>query len=89
MRIKVRTEDAKFKHIFPNFFVFIRLTWSIISKAVAGQLSKSSPGIGNINIDSAMAGQLMAELRRIKRRYGRFTLVDVESADGDIVKIIL
>jgi hypothetical protein len=31
----------------------------------------------------------MAEVRKIKKKYGRFELVDVQSAEGDIVKIVL
>jgi hypothetical protein len=31
----------------------------------------------------------MAMMRKIKKKYGRFELVDIQSADGDIVKIVL
>ena len=40
-------------------------------------------------ISAKQIDALFAEFRRIKRRYGRWELVDVESADGQIVKIIL
>lgn len=81
MRIKVRTPDAKFTLLLPNLLLFNRLTGSLLTKAATAHLG--------IDVDARQAGRLLAELRKIKKKYGRFTLVDVETADGEIVKITL
>ncbi|NLL39445.1 MAG: hypothetical protein GX254_07670 [Clostridiales bacterium] len=89
MKIIVRTHDVKFTLLLPNFLLFNSLTGSLISKAVATELRKSGTGNLKLNIDAWKAGRLLTQLRQARRKYGRFTLVDVESANGDIVKIIL
>ena len=44
----------------------------------------------NLNgISSAAAEAVLAELQKVKERYGSWTLVEVESADGEQVKITL
>ena len=40
-------------------------------------------------ISSDALDALFAELRRIKDRYGEWELVDIESSNGEKVKIIL
>lgn len=44
---------------------------------------------GAVDIPPEAMYALCDEIRRIKRRYGSWELVDVESSKGEIVKIIL
>lgn len=41
------------------------------------------------NIPPQAMEAIFAELRRIKEKYGSWELVDIRSADGEIVKIVL
>lgn len=41
------------------------------------------------NLSAKQLDALFAEFRRIKKKHGRWELVDVESSNGDLVKIIL
>ena len=82
MWIHVKDGENNIRILLPTGLVFSRLT-AMIGVAV---IKKYAPERG---ISAKQIDALFAEFRRIKRRYGRWELVDVESADGQIVKIIL
>lgn len=82
MRIHVKDGENNIRILLPTGLVFSRLT-AMIGVAV---IKKYAPERG---ISAKQIDALFAEFHRIKRRYGRWELVDVESADGQIVKIIL
>ncbi len=84
MKISVRSEGKRvFALLLPNFLLFNSLTSSI----VPGILSKYCPSNGKQAIDSQAARRLIKELGRIRKKHGRFTLVDVDCKNGDTVKI--
>ena len=84
MRIRIKSDETNLNLVFP--------TRLIIGRTVV----KIAAIIGRRYAAEAMAGIppealeiLCAELRRIKKKHGAWELVDMESAHGDIVQIIL
>lgn len=84
MRIKVKSEDANVNLVLPTNLIFSKGTVWLAKRfgwKYAGEAMKYLPPEG---MDA-----LFAEFRRTKRQYGRWTLVEVHSADGSEVEIIL
>lgn len=83
MRIRVKSDDVNLNLVLP--------TGLLVGKTVV----KLANTIGRRYTDALddippeALEILCAELRRIKKKYGTWDLVDVQSADGDIVQIIL
>lgn len=62
----------------------------LFSKPILGILLKSAGGSSIAGrISSRTAGILAQELNRIQKQHGSWTLVEVHSADGEEVKIVL
>lgn len=84
MKIQIRSNGFPITIPLPTNLVFSRSALRLanrLGRKYAGQeLDALPPGA----LDA-----LFAEIRRIKRQYGRWELVEIESADGDIVKISL
>lgn len=84
MRIHVKSGDQNIRMVFPTGLIF--------SKAVAWlgvRYGLRYAGDSMKNLTAEQIDLLFAEFRRIKKKYGRWELVDVESSNGDLVKIIL
>ncbi len=83
MRIRVQTGDRNIHVSLPTRLLFSRfvLRTALRSIRINGQ---HIPGLTAEGAD-ALAG----EIRRIKKKYGAWTLVEVQSADGDQVTITL
>lgn len=84
MKIKIRSDEHKFTLLLPTGLMFSRATVWMINK-----LGRKYAGDALKDIPPEALDRLFAEFRRIKRRHRRWELVDVESADGDVVKVIL
>ncbi|NCA97176.1 MAG: hypothetical protein EOM77_03230 [Bacteroidia bacterium] len=80
MRIKIKSDGRKFVILLPNFLLRPSILWSFIKD----KIDKDSQAYIR-----KMLPKACKELRRLKRRDKHFVLVDVTSADGDIVKITL
>ena len=82
MRIHIQTEGARF---------FVPLPTGLLCSRAGARLVlyilRQSGHTAPIPPQTVYAAQ--KALRQYLRRYGHFTLVDVESADGDRVKIVL
>lgn len=84
MRITVKANGAR--RIFiavPTGLIFspaMISLWLRISK-------KYAPEVPNISYHDLRA--ICKAVKRVKRRYGRYELVTVESGEGDLVKIVL
>ena len=80
MWIRVKTDDG------PNFSIPIPL--SLAGSRMILKLA-SKYGGSEVNKYAPMAHGMVRELRRYVRENGHFTMVDVESADGTVVKITI
>ncbi|MBQ9890535.1 MAG: hypothetical protein IJM39_03915 [Firmicutes bacterium] len=76
IRIK-QTDGPSFSLPVPLVMLRSRLLWSIVEKHGGEEAAQYAP----------MARAMMRELSAYVRTHGHFTLVDVESADGETVKI--
>ena len=78
MWIKIRTTDGpNFSIPVPLFIAGMPFVWRMIAK----NSNDAQPGFEKLGPD------MVRELRRYVRKCGHFTLVEVNSSDGDIVKI--
>ena len=76
IRIK-QTDGPSFSLPVPLVMLRSRLLWSIVEKHGGEEAAQYAP----------MAREMIRELAAYVRANGHFTLVDVESADGETVKI--
>ena len=84
MRIQVSGGSHNIKLVLPTALVFNRT----IARIGIYYMKKYAPDqVQELTYEQLDA--LFAEFRRIKSKHGFWTLVDVQSADGQLVKIIL
>ncbi|HOD93632.1 MAG TPA: hypothetical protein PLT91_07190 [Clostridia bacterium] len=85
MRIQIKSKDEKnINLLLPTSLVLSNLTAVIAASAINKKIDKK-----DCEISSRDLCKLMAVMRKVKKKYGRFELVDIQSSDGDIVKIVL
>ena len=82
MRIQVKDGEHHIRILLPTRLIFSRLTAWIGSVAINKYVPQRS-------LSGEQIDKIFAEFRRIKAKHGRWDLVDVESADGEKVKVIL
>ena len=83
MKIRVKSDDVNLNLVLPTRLLIGKTVVKLantIGRRYTDALNDIPPETLEI---------LCAELRRIKKKYGSWELVDVESAEGDIVQIIL
>ena len=84
MKIKVISGEHRIRLVLPTRLIFspalIRFGLKIARKYAPAEL-------GNIPPEDVEA--LCRELCRIKKRYGTYELVDIQSANGEMMNIIL
>lgn len=88
MRIQIRSEEAK--------KINIRVPNSLLTSKLWLRLASKQTGWGSDPEDQKTRTMLMElmpvlkqSIRNTKKKYGKFTLVEVESKDGEYVKITL
>lgn len=84
MRIRICSDETNLNLWLPTGLIF--------SKSVAllgGTVGKKYAGDAMKNLSAKDLDRLFAEFRRIKKKHGSWELVDIESADGEIVRITL
>ena len=79
MWIKVHADGKRFSLPIPNACLDIGLR--IAARSLAGR--------EDIPLTEEQMRLIARELRNARKIHGRMTLVDVETADGEIVKIVL
>ena len=84
MKIIVKSQERNIRLGFPTTWLFGRG-----SAFLAEKLGRKYAPEAMENIPPETIPILCAELRRIKKKYGSYDLVEVESAEGDYVKIQL
>ena len=84
MKIRIKSSEVNMNLVLPTRLLFgktvVKLANTIGRRYAAAALEGISPEALEL---------LCAELRRIKKKHGSWDLVDVQSADGDIVQIVL
>ena len=83
MRIRIKTDDTNLNLVFPTNLL-IGKTVVKIANTIGRRYTDALEGIPPEGLE-----RLCAELRRIKKQRGAWELVDIESAEGDIVQIML
>ncbi len=90
MRIKLRSDGHTFWILLPTRLIFsktiVKLALRMARRSLAQHEGDANPSLPTPD-DSIL--RLCSEIVRVKRRSGSWVLVDVHSADGDEVKIIV
>lgn len=83
MKIRARSEERNFTVVLPTAWIFSKglLKFGLW---IGRKYSSEVPDIPPEAVDA-----LCAEIRRIKKKHGSWELVNVHSADGEQVQIIL
>ena len=81
MRIQIKSAEKNLHLWFPTNWIF--------SRGVAWLAVRYGMEQSGMNLTGDQLCSLFAEFRRIKKKYGAWELVDVESSNGEQVKIIL
>ena len=84
MKIRVKSEKHNIHLWLPNWLLFGKLT-----ERIASATMKYYVPDGAAQIPPEKLAVLFTEMRRIKSKYGSWELVDVCSADGTIVRVVL
>ena len=89
MKIYVKSNDAPTIRInLPTGLLLNPLTARVAVKSLEKHVKLDEYNLKNL-ITTSQANALFAEMKRMKRKYPDLYLVDIESADGEIVKIKL
>ena len=83
MKIHVQSDDHCIRLVLPTNLIFS----PVIAHVACFALRFTPDDVPSISPDALKA--LFAEFRRIKKRYGTWQMVDMETSSGEIVKIIL
>ena len=82
MKIIVRTKEKKLRLWLPGGLLYGRISARIATAAIA----RHAPNCG---VSPQMLAALLTALRDFARTHPHWTLVDITTHDGDIVKITL
>ena len=88
MRIKVKAEGRSFTVCIPTFLLTSHHLLAFgywVTKKTSGKYSPQPMP----DLDARSMKKLCRELKRIKKKYGRYELAEVISADGQLVRITL
>ena len=84
MKIRVKGDGVNLNLVFPTQLLIGKTVVKIVNTIGRRYASEALNSISPEALEI-----LCAELRSIKKRHGQWELVDVQSANGDIVQIIL
>lgn len=84
MRIYVNSKEAKFSFPVPNFVLYSKLGARVAAAVMQTQVPQN-----DVPLDYETIRAMQNALKESVRIHGHITLVDVEDADGDKVKIVL
>ena len=84
MKIQIQGDGHKIKILLPTKWIFSNTGSSIAAFVVQKYASDEMAGVTPEAIKA-----LCAEIRRIKRKYGRWDMVEVSSSDGEKVIVTL
>jgi len=84
MRIRIKSDERNLNIVLPTKLIFGR--WIVY---LANTVGRKYAGEQMAAISPEALDALFKEFRRIKDHYGKWELVDIQSSDGESVKIIL
>lgn len=84
MRIRIKSEEHNINLVFPT-----RLLVGKTAVRIANRIGRRYAAEVIEKLPPEALEAICAELRRVKDVYGKWDLVDIQSADGDEIKIIL
>ena len=84
MRIRIHSEDCNLNLRLPTNLIFSDLT-----AVLGGTVGKKYAGNAMEGLTPGQMKRLFREFRRIKRQYGSWELVDIQSANGEHIHITL
>jgi len=84
VRIKIKSDDKNINLYFPTRLLLNKLTARIAANAI-----NSNSETNNLKLSAKDLEKIFAEINRIKRKYPKLELVNVESASGETVVISL
>lgn len=80
MKIKIKSKEHTMTIPVPNAMILSKITARLIAKYV----KTDGPALSKDQI-----GLIFDELKKMRKTYGKMNIVEVHSADGDIVEITL
>lgn len=84
MRIRIKGDGVDVNLVLPTGLLIGKTVIRIANTIGRRYATEALEGIPPETLE-----RLCAELRRVKKKHGSWELVDVESASGEIVKIVL
>ena len=84
MRIRAHSGDYRINLLLPTNLIF-----SDLMATLGGIVGTKYAGVAMDHVSPQQLRKLFRELRKIKRKYGSWELVDIQSSEGDIVKVVL
>ena len=84
MKIHIKSKEQNLRIRIPTGLVFSPLGARFICRY---GLQYAGDAMKDVSPEALKA--LFAEFRRIKRKHGSWELVDIESSDGELVKVVL
>ena len=84
MKIRIRDCDMGFTILLPTNLVFSKPVQYLANHTARKYAPEAMKGISPQAMDA-----LFAEIRRIKKKYGSWELVEVRSSDGETIQITL
>ena len=84
MKIEVCHEGMHLRLRIPTCMIFSRPV-----QYLANHTARKYAPQAMENVSPEAMDALFSELRRIKKKYGNWDLVEIQSADGELVRIIL
>lgn len=84
MKVQIKESGREFTIFLPNGLIFNDVTLWIAGKAVRKHAPEALSGISPEAIE-----RLFAELKRIQKKYGTWELVEIQSTNGEQIRITL
>ena len=88
MKISIKSEEKSLNLRFPSFLIFNAAIATLGSRFINSYMKKHSKDI-QINIPPKGARRLFKEIRKARRRFKDWYIVDIVDKDGESVKIKL
>lgn len=88
MKIAIKSDEKSFSIRIPSFLIFNAAVATLGSRFINSYMKKHTEDI-QINIPPKDARRIFKEIRKAKRRYKNWHIVEIDDGDGESVKIKL